>query len=152
RSRASRKSAAHSGCDFRARRRGCHSGTPVAIRRTDRLQPSRGFPSALSPKERSALQRRWRPVIPLALAVLSLVSLVVVLLRVEQQTRASIDEFTSIVDPARAAVTTIELTLALERSDVSGFVLTGDRQFATSHLDERAARTRAQAQLLPLAA
>ena len=89
--------------------------------------------------------------IPLALAVLSLVSLVLVLLGVEHQTRSALDEFTAIVDPARAAVTTIELTLALERSDVSGFLLTGDPRFAASHLDERATRLRAQKRLLPLA-
>jgi PAS domain S-box-containing protein len=90
-------------------------------------------------------------VLPLALAVLSLVSLVLVLVGVEHQTRSALDEFTAIVDPARAAVTTIELTLALERSDVAGFLLTGDPRFATSHAYERTTRLRAQGRLLPLA-
>jgi PAS domain S-box-containing protein len=89
-------------------------------------------------------------VIPLALAVLSLLSLVLVLLGVEHQTRSALNEFTEIVDPARAAVTTIELTLALERSDVAGFLLTGDPRFAVSHADERRMRLRAQDRLLPL--
>lgn len=118
---------------------------------TEQATRTRGFPSALSPRERHALHRRLRPVIPLALAVLSLVSLVLVLLGVEHQTRSALDEFTEIVDPARAAVTTIELTLALERSDVSGFLLTGNPRFAASHADERATRLRAQGRLLPLA-
>ena len=117
---------------------------------TDRPSQTRGFPSALSPRERYALHRRWRPVIPLALAVLSLLSLVLVLLGVERQTRSALNEFTEIVDPARAAVTTIELTLALERSDVSGFLLTGDPRFAVSHADERRIRLHAQDRLLPL--
>src|SRR5215510_1242510 len=117
---------------------------------TDRPAQTRGFPSALSPRERYALHRRWRPVIPLALAVLSLLSLVLILLGVEHQTRSALEEFTEIVDPARAAVTTIELTLALERSDVSGFLLTGDPRFVASHMDERRMRMRAQDRLLPL--
>src|SRR5262245_53059516 len=117
---------------------------------TDRTAQTRGFPSALSPRERSALHRRWRPVIPLALAVLSLLSLVLILLGVERQTRSALQEFTEIVDPARAAVTTIALTLALERADVSGFLLTGDQRFVASHVDERRMRTRAQDRLLPL--
>ena len=120
--------------------------------RTDGPAQTRGFPSALSPRERYALHRRWRPVIPLALAVLSLLSLVLVLLGVERQTRSALNEFTEIVDPARAAVTTIELTLALERADVSGFLLTGDPRFVASHVNERNMRVQSQNRLLPLTA
>jgi PAS domain S-box-containing protein len=110
-----------------------------------------GLPGSLTPRERSVLRSRWRPVFPLALAVLSLVSLVGVLLHVEHRTRELIDTFAKIIDPARIAVTEIELNLALETSSASAYLLTGDPRFATNHYVSRAGRAEAQAELAPLA-
>jgi PAS domain S-box-containing protein len=96
------------------------------------------------------LHQRWRPLVPLALAIISLVSLVLVLLVVEHRTRDTLDVLANVVDPARAAVTDIELALALEMSASRGFLATGDERFATNHLAARAARQRAEARLIPL--
>jgi len=112
--------------------------------------PVEDMPRALSSDERSELHRRWRPLLPLALAVISLVSLVLVLLLVEHRTRDTLDILANVVDPARAAVTDIELALALEMSASRGFLASGDKRFATNHLAARAARQRAEARLIPL--
>ncbi|MGH7616723.1 MAG: hypothetical protein ACREPM_05790 [Gemmatimonadaceae bacterium] len=105
---------------------------------------------ALSPDERSELHRRWRPLVPLAVAIISLVSLVFVLLLVEHRTRDTLDILANVVDPARAAVTDIKLALALEMSASRGFLASGEERFATNHLAARTARRRAEARLIPL--
>ena len=107
-------------------------------------------PQALSSDERSELHRRWRPLIPLAGAIVSLVSLVLVLLLVERRTRDTLDVLANVVDPARAAVTDIELALALEMSASRGFLVSGEQRFAVNHLAARAARLQAEARLIPL--
>lgn len=109
------------------------------------------LPISLSPAERSALRRRWRPVIPLAIAIISLASLVFVLLRVEQRTRASLADRADLVDPARAAVTAIELTLALENSGAYGYMLSGDPRFVANQSSLRTTRVQAEERLIPLA-
>lgn len=111
--------------------------------------PVEAVPRALSSDERSELHRRWRPLVPLALAIISLVSLVLVLLVVERRTRDTLDILANVVDPARAAVTDIELALALEMSASRGFLASGDERFATNHVAARAARRR-EARLIPL--
>ncbi|HEU4993528.1 MAG TPA: PAS domain-containing sensor histidine kinase, partial [Gemmatimonadaceae bacterium] len=117
------------------------------------LRPLRveAAPQPLSPHERSALRRRWRPLIPLGIALVSLLSLLLVLLNVERRARAALERISSVTDPARAAVTEVELALAMEIAGTRGFLLTGDEEFATSHRQGRAARQRAQARLAPLA-
>lgn len=97
------------------------------------------------------MRRRWRPVIPLAIAIFSLTSLLLVLLRVERRTYAALADLTDVADPARAAVTAVELTLSLENSGARAYLLSGDPRFISNHSALRSARERAQRTLMPLA-
>lgn len=107
-------------------------------------------PRALSSDERSELHR-WRPLVPLALAIISLVSLVLILLFVEHRTHDELEILVNVMDPARAAVTDIELALALEVSASRGFLASGGEPFVTDHLAARSSRQRAAMRLIPLA-
>lgn len=117
------------------------------------LRPLRveAAPQPLSPHERSTLRRRSRPLIPLGIALVSLLSLLLVLLNVERRARAALERISSVTDPARAAATEVELALAMEIGGVRGFLLSGDEMYATSQHEARAVRQRAQARLATLA-
>jgi PAS domain S-box-containing protein len=104
----------------------------------------------LSPDERSALHRRWRPLIPLTIAVVSLLLLVLGLVYLDGRTRMIVNSLANVTQPARRAVTEIELALALDIAGTRGYLLTGDQRFVTSHVEARATRTGAEARLIPL--
>ena len=107
--------------------------------------------SPLTSAERSALHLRWRPLVPLGLALLALLSLLVVDLWIERRMGVLFDEQSNVAEPASALLTDIELALALEVAGARGFVLTGDTAFAASHREAQARRHAAEAQLFPLA-
>ena len=104
-------------------------------------------PPPLTSAERSALQVRWRTLVPLAVALVALLLLLLVQARIEQRTRVLFDDLSSIADPARSSVTDLELGLALEIAGTRGFLLTGDVGFANSYRVARERRRVAQERL-----
>lgn len=107
-------------------------------------------PPPLTSAERSALQVRWRPVVPLAVALVALLSLLLVQARMEQRTRVLFDNLSDVADPARSSATDLELALALEVAGTRGFLLTGESGFVTSYRVARARRRVAEERLLQL--
>src|SRR6185312_9993190 len=86
-------------------------------------------PPPLTSAERSALQVRWRSLVPLAVALVALLSLLLVQTRIEQRTRVLFDNLSDVADPARSSATALELALALEVAGTRGFLLTGEPGF-----------------------
>jgi PAS domain S-box-containing protein len=105
----------------------------------------------LSAEERAHLRGRWNAVWPSAIVAASLLSLVIVPLLIQRQTRDSWNEMTNVLNPARALATEIQLALALEASSTEEFLQTGRLDAAEVHQTARARRRRAEAQLVPLA-
>jgi len=104
-------------------------------------------PPPLTSAERSALQVRWRAVVPLAVVLVALLSLLLVQARIEQRTRVLFDDLSSVADPARSSATDLELGLALEVAGTRGFLLTGDVGFANSYRVARERRRVAEERL-----
>lgn len=107
-------------------------------------------PPPLTSAERSALRVRWRPLVPLAVALVALLSLLLVQAGIEQRTRALFDNLSSVADPARSSATDLELALALEVAGTRGFLLTGEPGFAAGFRTARARRRVAEERLLEL--
>lgn len=93
---------------------------------------------------------RWRPLVPLAVALVALLSLLIVQTRIEQRTRVLFDNLSSVGDPARSSATDLELALALEIAGTRGFLLTGEPGFAASYRAARERRHVAEERLLQL--
>jgi PAS domain S-box-containing protein len=81
----------------------------------------------------------------------SLLSLVIVPLLIQRETRGSWNQMANVLNPARRLTTEIQLALALELSSTEEFLQTGGRRAVEDHQSARARRQRAEAQLLPLA-
>ena len=107
-------------------------------------------PPPLTSAERSALQVRWRSLVPLAVALVALLSLLLVQTRIEQRTRVLFDNLSRVGDPARSSATELELALALEVAGTRGFLLTGAPGFVSSYRAARARRRVAEERLLEL--
>lgn len=108
-------------------------------------------PTPLSASERTALRQRWRTLVPLALVLISLISILAVLRQATQRSRARFDEAVQIIEPANRSLSTIELTLALDRLEALGVGAKRDTRLASTHEARRLERSRARAQLASLA-
>ena len=93
---------------------------------------------------------RWRSLVPLAVALVALLSLLLVQTRIEQRTRVLFDNLSRVGDPARSSATELELALALEVAGTRGFLLTGAPGFVSSYRAARARRRVAEERLLEL--
>src|SRR6185503_2415478 len=104
----------------------------------------------VTPRERSALHRSWTTWLPLALVVISLLSLAFVPLLVQRRTNALRDQIASSAEPSRALIAEIQGSLALETAGARGFLLTGDEGFVARHREAQLRRRQAERRLLPL--
>lgn len=93
---------------------------------------------------------RWRTLLPLALVLLSLLSLALLPLFIERRLAALRNRLDT-AESARHVATEIELGLAAEAAGTRGYLLTGDTRYAAAYRRARAARVRTQAALLALA-
>jgi PAS domain S-box-containing protein len=105
----------------------------------------------LSAEERSHLRGRWRAAWPATVVAASLLSLIIVPLIILGATRGEWNEMETVLNPARALTTEIQLSLALELSSTEEFLQTGRQRAADDHQSARARRHLAETQLIPLA-
>ena len=83
---------------------------------------------------------RRQTILPLALVLTSLLSLVLLPVITMQATESIRDDIATLAEPARSQVTRIQNAIALESATVRGYVLTGDPEVARHHLQARRAR------------
>lgn len=89
---------------------------------------------------------------PVLLAVGSLFFLALLPMFIQSRIAASLDELSEMMDPASTAVSDMQVALAQEAAGTSGFLLTGDEFYATSHHNAQSARRDAYAGLVNSAA
>lgn len=102
---------------------------------------------ATEPKDTDTRRKAF---LPLAVVLLSLISLAVLPWLTMQRARSYREKVSTAAEPARALVTEIQGELALEAASNRAFLLTGDQDFATSHAQTLARRRKAMSALLPL--
>jgi signal transduction histidine kinase len=90
--------------------------------------------------------------LPLGLVVVSLLFLALLPMFIQGRIAASLDELSELTEPARTAVTDMQVAFAQETAGTHGFLLTRDERHATSHHTARSARRRAHAWLVDRAA
>jgi signal transduction histidine kinase len=92
-----------------------------------------------------------KPLGPMALVVLSLLTLIALAISIDRQMRAMGQELTRIADPIRSAVRDVQVSLALETAGTRGYLLTGESGFVRGHQAARTNRKAAIARLEELA-
>jgi signal transduction histidine kinase len=92
-----------------------------------------------------------RPLLPVTLVVLSLLTLTTLAIVVDRHVAGLGDDISSISNPARTAVREIQVSLALETAGTRGYLLTGDSAFVLGHQRARTRRKQATAQLQAVA-
>ena len=132
-----------------------HRSSSVSPRRTDdavaeiRARIDQRALSAGVAEERRPLLSRARALLPFGL-VLVLLSLVVLQLVTTHRTESLRARISTLAEPARALVTEIQNSLALDIASTRAFLLTGDAAFAATRARAKGARDDALARLLPL--
>ena len=90
--------------------------------------------------------------LPLVLVVVSLLFLALLPMVIQGRIAASLDELSELMEPARTAVSDMQVAFAQEAAGTRGFLLTGDERQTTSHHTARSARRRAHTWLVDRAA
>lgn len=88
--------------------------------------------------------------VPLALVLASVIALAVMPVFLHRKVDTYLNDITGLVEPARKAVSDMQIALALETAGTRGYLLTGNEHFAKSHLEARAGRRQAYARLREL--
>ena len=92
-----------------------------------------------------------RPLLPVTLVVLSLLTLTALAIVVDAHLAELGDDISDVSSPARSAVREIQVSLGLETAGTRGYLLTGDSAFMRGHQRARTARKEATAQLQEVA-
>lgn len=92
--------------------------------------------------------RRMSARLPPALVLISLVSLILLPIAVQQKHSASWKAIAEVVRPSRDLVDRMQLSLSREAAGTRGFLLTLDQSYADEHMQARAERKHVYAELL----
>ena len=93
------------------------------------------------------MKTREKAAVPVALVLVSLMGLAIVPVMIQRRVERLSAEISGIADPARAAVTRLQQALSMGMAATRGFLLTGDRSYASARRSAYDSRRQAYAEV-----